>query len=168
MTKPDRTGTSLAYTSLTPEITSSSSPGDLLMRQCLAVLAALVGLCCASCGSSGLYPVRGQVLFDSKPAVGATVTFLRNGADPMREAPPQGVVGEDGTFTLAGPSGSGAVPGDYVVLVEWKEGAGTAPGRAPALNAPDRLEKRYLDSNHPLLTARVEAKSNVLPPFEVK
>ena len=54
------------------------------------------------------------------------------------------------------------------MLVEWKEGAGRAKGRSPALSAPDRLKKRYLDPNKPLLTATVEAKKNVLPPFEVK
>jgi hypothetical protein len=133
----------------------------------------VVGLCavlCASCGrSNGLYPVRGRVLYEGQPAVGATVTFLRKGvADPLKESPPQGVVGEDGTFTLTGPAGEGALPGEYVVLLEWKEGAGKRRGRAPALNAPDRLKKRYLDPNKPRLTATVEAKSNQLPPFDVK
>jgi hypothetical protein len=124
---------------------------------------------CAGCGSNGLYPVTGQVLVNGEPAVGATVTFVRTGsADPLKDPTPQGVVGEDGTFTLSGPGGDGAPPGAYVVLVEWKEGAGTRRGRAPALSAPDRLKKRYLDPKKPLLTATVEAKSNALPPFELK
>jgi hypothetical protein len=135
----------------------------------VVVLGVLFGFV-AGCGdSSGLYPVSGKVTYQGEPAVGATVTFVRNGAaDPLKEAAPQGLVGEDGTFTLAGPRGNGAVPGEYVVLVEWKEGAGKTKGRAPALNAPDRLKKRYLDPTHPLLTATIEAKSNTLPPFEVK
>jgi len=123
----------------------------------------------AGCNSSGLYPVNGKVLFNGESAVGATVTFVRKGStDPLKEQTPQGVVGEDGTFTLSGPGGDGAPPGEYVVLVEWKEGAGSKRGRAPALNAPDRLKKKYLDPNKPLLTATVEAKSNTLPPFELK
>jgi hypothetical protein len=116
-----------------------------------------------------LYPVNGKVLVNGEPAVGATVTFVRKGSpDPLKEPTPQGVVGEDGTFTLSGPGGDGALPGEYAVLVEWKEGAGTKRGRAPALNAPDRLKKKYLDPSKPLLTATVEAKSNTLPPFELK
>jgi hypothetical protein len=113
--------------------------------------------------------VSGKVLYHGEPAVGATVTFVRKGAtDRMQERAPQGVVLADGTFTLAGPAGEGAQPGEYVVLIEWKEGAGKVKGRSPALNAPDRLKQRYLDLTKPLLTARVEAKTNHLPPFEVK
>jgi hypothetical protein len=124
----------------------------------------------AGCGdSAGMYPVTGKVTYHGEPAVGATVTFVRKGStDPFKEVTPQGVVGDDGTFTLHGPRGDGAAPGDYAVLVEWKEGAGKTKGRAPALNAPDRLKKKYLDPNHALLTATVKARSNTLPPFEVK
>jgi len=125
---------------------------------------------CLGCGSSaGLYPVTGKVLYNGEPAAGATVTFVRKGAaDRLQEQTPQGVVQPDGTFTLAGPLGQGAPPGDYAVLVEWKEGAGKVKGRSPGLNAPDRLKKRYLDPSRPLLTATVEAKANSLPPFELK
>jgi hypothetical protein len=123
----------------------------------------------AGCDSNGLYPVRGKVLVDGEPAVGATVTFVRKGPhDPLKDPTPQGVVGEDGSFTLRGPGGDGAPPGEYVVLVEWKEGAGAQRGRAPALSAPDRLKKKYLDPDKPLITATVEPKSNALPPFELK
>jgi hypothetical protein len=140
-----------------------------MYRRLLPIAVAACALVCSSCNSSGLFPVRGKVLVNGDPAVGATVTFLRKGsADPLTDPTPQGVVGEDGTFTLSGPGGEGAAPGEYVVLVEWKEGAGAQRGRAPALNAPDRLKKKYLDPKNPLLTATVEAKSNTLPPFELK
>ena len=127
-------------------------------------------LACSSCGnSSGAYPVTGKVMFNGEPAVGATVTFVRKGSpDPLKEPTPQGVVGDDGSFTLSGPGGDGARPGEYVVLIEWKEGAGAKRGRAPALSAPDRFKKKYLDPDKPLLTATVEAKSNTLSPFELK
>src|SRR5262245_56067829 len=131
---------------------------------CLAV-----ALACAACGSGGLYPVSGSVTYQGQPAVGATVTFLPKGqTDRSSTALAQGVVAEDGTFKLAGPAGEGLKPGDYVVLIEWKEGAGRAKGRAPALGAPDRLKKRYLDPNNALLTATVEAKTNKLPPFQLQ
>jgi hypothetical protein len=122
------------------------------------------------CGSSsGVYPVSGKVLYRGAPAAGATVSFVRKGAaDPMREQVPQGVVREDGTFSLASPLGNGAPPGEYAVLVEWKVGAGKVKGRSPALSAPDRLKRRYLDPARPLLTTTVEAKANSLPPFELQ
>jgi len=140
------------------------------MRLLLSVITAALTLSCASCGnSSGLYPVSGKVLYKGEPAAGATVTFLRKDAtDPINEPTAQGVVQEDGTFTLAGPTGPGTRPGEYIVLVEWKEGAGKGAGRAPALSAPDRLKKRYLDPSKPLLTVTIEAKSNKLSPFEVE
>jgi len=138
-------------------------------RLFIAAMLAASLIVCAGCNSSGLYPVSGKVLVNGEPAVGATVTFVRKGsADPLKEPTPQGIVTEDGTFTLVGPGGEGAAPGEYVVLVEWKEGAGAKRGRAPALGAPDRLKKKYLDPNKPLLTATVEAKPNILPPFELK
>ncbi len=141
-----------------------------MFARLLPFAVAACAFACSSCGSSsGLYPVTGKVLFNGEPAVGATVAFLRkDSADPFKDSTPQGIVEEDGTFTLAGSAGEGAAPGEYVVLVEWKEGAGSQRGRAPALNAPDRLKKKYLDPKQPLLTATVEAKSNTLPPFEVK
>jgi hypothetical protein len=141
-----------------------------MFTRLLPLAIAAGALACSSCGnSSGLYPVTGKLLFNGEPAVGAMVTFIRkDSADPLKDSTPQGIVGEDGTFTLAGPAGEGAPPGEYVVLVEWKEGAGSQRARAPALSAPDRLQKKYLDPKKPLLTATVEAKSNTLPPFEVK
>jgi hypothetical protein len=140
-------------------------------RRCFSVLsAAAIALMCASCGNSnGMYPVKGKVLHKGAPAVGAMVSFIRKGgADAADEQVAQGIVQEDGTFTLAGVLGDGAAPGEYVVLVEWKEGAGKGRGRSPGLNAPDRLQKRYLDAQRPLLTATVEAKSNDLPAFNVE
>jgi hypothetical protein len=135
----------------------------------MVLLLAASMFACIGCGSSGTYPVSGKVLYQGEPAVGAMVTFVRLGVtDRMQEQTPQGVVREDGTFVLASPVGAGAPPGEYAVLVEWKVGAGTGKGRSPGLNAPDRLNRRYLDAARPLFTAAVEAKANSLPPFELQ
>jgi hypothetical protein len=133
------------------------------------LLAAWVFACIGCGNSSGVYPVTGKVLYRGEPAVGATVTFVRKGAtDRTQEPTPQGVVGDDGTFSLASPLGAGAPPGEYAVLIEWKVGAGKTKGRSPGLDAPDRLKRRYLDPDRPLLIATVEAKTNSLPPFELR
>jgi hypothetical protein len=135
----------------------------------VALFAALLSTGIGCGNSSGIYPVSGKVLYRGQPAVGATVTFVRKGAaNGMQDHVPQGVVGADGTFSLASPLGRGAAPGEYAVLVEWKAGAGKTKGRSPGLNAPDRLNRRYLDSARPLLTATVEAKTNSLSPFELQ
>jgi hypothetical protein len=136
----------------------------------LTITVTACAFACSSCGNkSGLYPVSGKLTVNGEPAVGATVTFVRKEpADPFKEEFPQGVVGANGVFRLSGPAGEGAAPGEYVVLVEWKEGAGVQQGRSPGLNAPDRLQKKYMDPNYPMLTAKVEAKKNALPPFELK
>ena len=133
----------------------------------LAATWLLIGTGCGD--SNGLYPVSGKLLYKGEPAIGATVTFVRKGgAGRMEEQTPQGVVQEDGSFTLAGPLGKGAQTGEYAVLVEWKQGAGKVKGRSPALNSPDRLKQRYLNPDKPLLTATVEAKANSLPTFEIQ
>jgi hypothetical protein len=137
------------------------------MRQFLLVSGIFA---CLGCGNSaGVYPVNGKVFYQGKPAVGATLTFVRkDAAERTQEPTPQGVVGEDGTFSLACVRGAGAPPGEYAVLVEWKLGAGKMVGRSPGLTAPDRLQGRYLDPTKPLLTATVEAKTNTLSPFELQ
>jgi hypothetical protein len=133
----------------------------------LAAACALITTGCSP--ATGLYPVRGQVLYQGKPAVGASVSFVRKGAtDPSEAQISQGIVQEDGAFTLASAAGTGAAPGEYLVLIEWKQGAGKVRGRSPALNAPDRLKGRYLDARRPMLTATVTAANNDLPPFELK
>src|SRR5262249_36239617 len=87
------------------------------------LLGPLIGACilAAGCGNpSGTYPVSGKVLYRGEPATGAVVTFVRrDAADRMHEQVPQGVVRDDGTFSLASPLGAGALPGEYAVLVEW-------------------------------------------------
>jgi hypothetical protein len=141
------------------------------MKRLIAIWIVAAGILSApGCGNSnGLHPVSGKVLYNGEPAVGATVSFVPKGAATGSEAETQfGVVKEDGTFTLAGPRGEGAPAGEYVVLVEWKEGAGKVKGRSPGLNAPDRLKGRYLNPTRPLLTATVQPKANDLPAFELK
>ena len=113
------------------------------------------------CGNAnGLNPVYGKVLYKSEPAVGATVYFHRvGGSDQLHEQVPMGVIQDDGTFQLAGPTGAGALVGDYVVLIEWKDG--------PRIKAPDRLKGKYLDLKNPSFTAEVKPTKNELSPFEI-
>ena len=137
----------------------------------------------AGCGSpTGLYPVYGHVNYKGEPAAGATVSFYRKGADPSAEQIPRGEVQPDGSFRLeSGDLGRGAAPGEYVVLVEWRQGplrthrldtarsVGKAAAREgkPILLADDRLNGRYSNLGQARLVAEVQAKATTLPPFEL-
>ena len=89
----------------------------------------LVGSTCASfiagCGNSaGLVPVTGKVLYKGEAAKGAVVYFHRQGEPgTQRELVPFGIVQDDGAFSLSSSDlGTGALPGSYAVLVEWRDG----------------------------------------------
>jgi hypothetical protein len=130
------------------------------------LMAALV-LTWASCGhTNNLYPVSGKVMVRGVPAAGAAVFFRRQGGDSMNDHTIMGIVQDDGSFDLVcGSLGKGAPPGQYDVLVEWRQVAGQSKGRPQ--RGPDKLNGRYADPKHPLLQATVEARTNTLPPFEL-
>ena len=99
---------------------------------------AALALVCISC-SNGLSPVSGKVVYQGQPAAGAAVFFKRQGGDPMNEHMIMGLVQEDGSFTLVcGAQGTGALPGDYDVLIEWKQGPNRGKGRTrtPSASPP--------------------------------
>jgi hypothetical protein len=138
------------------------------MRLVVCFSFALVALACGSCGKTnhGLYPVSGKVTFNGSPASGATVFFHRKGADAMNEQMIMGVVENDGTFELVcGSLGSGAPPGEYVVVIEWKDVLGRDKGRP--LRGPDKLNGRYADPIHPRLHATIKEETNDLAPFDL-
>jgi hypothetical protein len=122
------------------------------------------------------------VNYQGAPAAGATVLFHRTGPDSVGGPVARGEVQSDGSFWLdSGDLGRGALPGQYVVLIEWRQGplrfhraetansVGKAAAREgkPLLIADDRLKGRYFDSAHPRITAEVKAEKNDLPAIEL-
>ena len=93
------------------------------MKKLVFCLTALLALTCASCGrKNNIFPVSGKVTYQGTPAAGATVIFHRQGGNPLNEHMVMGIVQEDGSFELVcGPLGKGAPPGDYDVLIEWRQ-----------------------------------------------
>jgi hypothetical protein len=135
------------------------------MRKVASCLTMALAVACASCGKS-IYPVTGTVTLKGSPVSGATVFFYRQGGNPMNEVAIIGIVQEDGSFELVcGSLGKGAPPGDYDVVIEWKQVSVKGAGRPQ--RGPDMLKGRYADPKHPLLHATVEANTNELPPFEL-
>ena len=137
------------------------------MRKVIFCLTAALAFACASCGNkNNIYPVSGKVMYKASPAAGATVFLTRKGGDTINDHMIMGIVQEDGSFELVcGSLGKGAPPGEYDVLIEWKQVSGQSQGRPE--HGPDKLKGRYADPKHPLLHTTVEAKTNDLPLFEL-
>ena len=154
----------------------------MIKRVVLVGVAAACTLPVAGCGdSAGLSPVSGKVLYKGEAARGAVVYFQRQGGpDPAHNAVPFGIVGDDGSFSLQSDDlGSGALPGNYAVLIEWRDGSGNGVvpvksqgqtnlvKRSRIRSGPDRLKGRYMDISKPLLLVEVKPGSNPLTPFEL-
>lgn len=129
------------------------------------LLAALLG---TSCGTKRahkpLYPVRGQVLYEGRPANRALVV-LHPLSDPSPETGrPRGQVGEDGSFTLSTyGTKDGAPAGDYRVTVELWLSSGKGD-EGPT----SRLPAKYAKPEKSGLTATVDAGPTELKPFQLK
>ncbi len=143
-------------------------PAHASVRQALGLGTALAAVACVSCaGGQKVYPVRGQVLFQGKPAAGATVVFHPVSADPKaveRPPTPTGTVQPDGSFTLSTyPYGDGAPPGEYKVAVVWLDREKAVEG-----SVPNRLPAKYASPQDSGLTATVNAGPTELQPFQLK
>ena len=143
-------------------------PASYLPRLCGLVLVCLFLLAAASCSSKDnrkpVYPVKGRVLFQDKPAAGAFVVFVPVNEPPEPTDPrPGAYADEEGVFTLnTYGTGDGAPAGEYIVTVVWREkGTGDEEG-------PDRLQGRYGDPKNSKLRATVKEGPNELPPFRLK
>jgi hypothetical protein len=149
-------------------------------RAILAFVMLGIAISSAGCGSGGLYPVTGSLVYQGKPAAGASVHFHREGTtDQGGETFPIGIVDADGTFELETAGvGKGALPGRYKVLVRWPSDKTASLDSTSSKGSPskhkdpksdtDRLNYRYFQINNPLLTAEVKAENNRLEPFEIK
>jgi hypothetical protein len=118
----------------------------------LLPLAALAVLC-AGCGREGpkLHPVKGKVLFDGQPAVGATVVLRPIAEKAPADLFPSGVVSADGSFSLeCYQVGRGAPEGEYI-----------------AVCMSNKLPERYSDETTSGLPVTVKPGHNELSPFEL-
>jgi hypothetical protein len=128
----------------------------------MAIMAVLASSCSRN-ARKPVFPVRGQVLINDKPAAGATVFFYPVETDPDAIAP-YGVTDESGHFTLTTYlTFDGAPAGEYVVTIR-------APGKSTRPDeeqGPDWLKGAYTDPKTSKLHATVEKKDNELAPFQL-
>ena len=129
---------------------------------------ALLTVTCGCSADSQLHPVRGRVLCNGEPAVGARVIFHPKNDPTLQGAHPAGVVTADGSFTLTTyKPGDGAPVGDYIVAVTWPDDAAKTGNHGSKHSDNDRLHGKYSDPAKPLLQAQVVAGDNDLPAFDL-
>jgi glycine/D-amino acid oxidase-like deaminating enzyme len=147
-----------------------SIPPPSLPRFCAALAAGVVAALLGSgCGPvhAPVYPVKGQVLLDGKPAPQATVTFHPLGGD--KERTPSGQTDDQGNFTLTSfSSGDGAPEGEYAVTVTCFRTAATRNPTEGDYTARNVVAPRYANPDSSQLKATVTRGSNELPPFQVR
>jgi hypothetical protein len=139
------------------------------MRSALSAGLILATLCSISCGPKKpkIYSVRGEVTVNGWPAHEALIILVpRSDSFPKNMPRPSGQVFEDGSFVISTLGvDDGAPDGEYDVLIAWKERSGLLKDQ---FDGKDRLEGAYYDEKNPKLRAKVEAKPNQLPRFELQ
>jgi hypothetical protein len=131
---------------------------------------ALVGLVLSGCHGApkdrpATFPVKGQVLFDGKPAAGARVRLhATTGGAALAKLCPHAEVAGDGSFVLTTfRTGDGAPAGSYALTLAWP--APPPPGRE---EGADRFKGRYADPRKPLRQVEILAGDNILEPVVLK
>jgi hypothetical protein len=136
----------------------------------------LAALAAAGCGGSKAYPVKGKVTYEGKPMKGGgSISFVPTAKQEGKAA--GGEIKEDGTYELmTNKPGDGSMPGEFRVVIsqvterepENTDDDGKAAPKKPLLLAEaDRIPEIYSDAYKSPLTAKVEAKDNVLD-FDLK
>jgi glycine/D-amino acid oxidase-like deaminating enzyme len=139
------------------------------MRRVLGLIAAvtLVATGCDRAGKVPVYPVRGQVFYDGKPAAGVQVYLFPTAAPGIPDIPtnPHGITGPDGRFALGTYSEEdGAADGSYQVVLIWPpENKG---GEEHQESNQDRLLGWYTVARSKL-TAIIPQSGVELPPFKL-
>jgi hypothetical protein len=141
----------------------------------IAIVAAGAVACTGCGGSTKVYPVKGTVKFEGKPMKGGgSITFQPTGSQPGKTG--GGEIKEDGTYELmTNAPGDGSMPGDFRVVITQtteREPSRTKDGEragksVSVVGEADRIPLIYADPTKSPLTAKVEAKDNVID-FDLK
>jgi hypothetical protein len=114
-----------------------------------------------------LYPVRGQVFYEGRPAAGALVVFHPKENSHSGAQLASAVVSEDGSFVLGTQAArDGGRDGAYVVTICITRGNRQPDGAAVEL-MPAWLPTRYADRHTTPLTATVQAGPTEIPAFQL-
>lgn len=129
----------------------------------LLISGSIIG--CASHADDELvmFPVRGTVRVNGKPATGARVIFHPH--DEEIPATPFGVVDDEGVFELSTfLANDGAPEGDYSVTISW---APPLSGGSDPEMGEERLPSTFQDPHGSGIVVTIEAEPNDLEPFDI-
>ncbi len=141
-----------------------NNPGPVLPWAILVFVCFLPMACSSSATEVPVYPVRGEVFFNGKPASGAAVHF--HPRDEETGSPAFAIVDEDGSFELSTRgTNDGAEAGDYIVTINWSI---ETKVDGDTINGPDLLGDRYSKLTTSTLRATVEPDENVVPRYDLK
>lgn len=135
-----------------------------------AVGVALVPLLLATSGCAEkqvpVFPVSGRVLYQGKPAAGATVVLHALNVAETSDVAPYGVVNDDGSFSISVyEPGDGAPQGDYVATIEWRKLVADAGGAAAG---PNVLPRKYANPKSSPVRVSVANGPVEIPPIDIK
>jgi hypothetical protein len=104
----------------------------------VAILPAIVALAGCADPQAPVFPVKGSVTYQGKPAAGAQVFLNAVKANEIDDVSANATVGTDGSYAITTyEPGDGAPAGDYVVTVQWFKlvtndgGSGAGPNVLP-------------------------------------
>jgi hypothetical protein len=129
----------------------------------------------AGCGGVKTYPVKGTVRFEGKSMKGGgSISFVPTTKQDGKAA--GGEIAEDGTYTLTtNTPGDGSMAGEFRVVISQvteREPEATRDGERTGksvvlVGKDERIPLVYSDAYKSPLTAKVEAKDNVID-FDLK
>jgi hypothetical protein len=141
------------------------------LRRPLALAAILGTFTLAGCSipQEPVFPVKGEVFYEGKPAVGAVVFFhplnagIADSQNPASDPRPTGRVQENGSFELTTyKTNDGAPTGSYRVGVVWTKAKGGGD------DVENLLPLDYMDPEKAgLPVIDVRSEPNVLPAFHL-
>ncbi len=140
----------------------------------LALLASGSFIGCGDSGRVPVYPVRGKVTLDGKPAVGAYIKFIAvNPNEKTKWMIPKGIVDSAGNYRLdTYVTGDGAPEGEYGVTINWPTPEeDTEPNTFP--DVWEEVRDKYADRKNPQLHAVVQLSTDnedeeiTIPTFEL-
>ncbi len=145
-------------------------PFHLVRVACVAVL---IVAWCSGCRHAGpdplsVYPVKGEVFVNGKPAEGAVIAFHPQERTDWKSTTSRGVVTKEGSFSLTTyAKDDGAPEGEYVVTVYWPARLLDPSGEGGDLPA-DKLENRFINSGKSKLRAQVGREAVTLARVDLK
>ena len=148
---------------------------DMRTKWAIAALALSV-LAAGACNSGKtLYPVRGQVFFEGRPAAGALVVLHPVDDTNPAAIRPAGYVDDAGNVKLMSyisasrSTGDGAPAGEYIVTIAWLPAdVKEYLSKRPNSELPDKLQGRYSQPHSSTLRATVLPQPTDLPRIDLK